>query len=139
MNERIGTFCEKCREVVCRCAEYKKILNECFKETYKKTLDKTRISSISLDSEPYGWVIEQNSTGKYSTDAGKTYKYAPWSGWIPTCKHKTYKTREIAVKAVESMRKSDGMFKVSYRILPVYSGEPEVLDDNLNLPLKIEQ
>ena len=89
--------------------------------------------------EPYGWVIEQNSTNKYSDDSGKTYKWAPWSGW--KCNKHLYLTKDKALEAIKAKRESNSFadWKVSYRILPVYSGEPEVLDNILDLPLKIEE
>ena len=163
MNQfkRIGTYCEKCGEALCRCAEHaaelEKIKNletpaSSFENWVKHSLDgEAKPSSQQKQSiyevnpnfanafkEPYGWVIEQNMNVKYQSKDG-SYKWTGWQGWVGNWKNKVYKTKKMVLHAIEQMRKSNGSnAKISYRMLPVYSGEPEVLDNVMDLPLKIE-
>lgn len=92
-----------------------------------------------MSKEPYGWVIEWNITSQYYGKDGKPVWVGGehWSMWY---KHKVYPTKEIALAAVKaSEAMSSGEYsKIKYRILPVYSGEPEVLDNVMDLPLKQE-
>lgn len=109
----IGTFCEKCRQVVCNCAEYEAQKNKAIKEYKMKTLENKVFEALG--------------------EASMCWSETPKGVFDST------KAREIGDRLMRNIYNSENIFVLDTKLIPEDINVEEFIKNWKQQPLQIVQ
>lgn len=84
-----------------------------------------------MDKIPNGYLIEECwdfytlNKGQENIEENRKWLHVPWQiCW----RKKYYKTKEIALEAINQMKNNGMCYNHKFRIIPVFKGEPEIIE-----------
>ena len=72
------------------------------------------------------WDFYYLNRGEEDIEANKKWLHVDWQ---PCWRKKCYKTKEVALDAIKQMSRNGSLcFNHKFRLIPIYKGEPEIIE-----------